>query len=221
MPVIGSRADYGKWATLACANGAESVQIIGQNRQHITLLRFVAPNLQGRQAVLFQRHITQPENRAAPCIVYQFGERVGQPARAHIVNRNNRIGIAQLPAAVYHFLRTAFHFGVAALHRVKIQIRAVAACCHRRSRAAAQANQHPRAAQLHQQRACGDFVFVRLRRLDVAQAARNHNRLVVAIHLLVKGLLKGAEIAQQVGATKFVVKRCAADGGFKHNVQRG
>ena len=171
--------------------------------------------------MLFQRHITQPENRAAPRIVYQFGEGVGQAARAHIVNGNNGIVLAQLPAAVYHFLRTAFHFGVAALHRVKIQIRAVAARCHGRSRAAAQANQHPRAAQLHQQCALGDFVFVRLRRLDVAQAARNHNRLVVAIHLLVKGLLKGAEIAQQVGATKFVVKRRTADGGFKHNVQRG
>ena len=171
--------------------------------------------------MLFQRHITQPENRASPRIVYQFGEGVGQAARAHIVNGNNGIVLAQLPAAVYHFLRAAFHFGVAALHRIKIQIGAVAARCHRRSRAAAQANQHPRAAQLHQQRACGDFVFVRLRRLDVAQAARNHNRLVVAVNLLVKGLLKGAEITQQVGATKFVVKRCAANGGFKHNVQRG
>ena len=118
--------------------------------------------------MFFQRHITQPENRAAPRIVHQLGEGVGQAARAHVVNGNNRVSFAQLPAAVNHFLRAAFHFGIAALHRVKIQIRAVAACCHRRSRAAAQANQHPRAAQLHQQRACGDFVFVRLLRLNVA-----------------------------------------------------
>ena len=61
---------------------------------------------------------------------------------------------------------------------------------------------------------------MRLLRLDIAQAAGNHNRLVVAAHLAVKLLLEGAEIAQQIRAAEFVVKRRAADGAVDHNIQR-
>ena len=98
--------------------------------------------------MFFQRHVAQLKHRAAPCVVHQFGEGVGQAARAYVVNGDNRIGVAQLPAAVDHFLRAAFDFGVAALYRVEIQAGIVAAGVHRRCRAAAQANQHPRAAEL-------------------------------------------------------------------------
>ena len=221
MPVIGSRADHGKRAALAFANGAESVQIFFQNRQYITFLRLVAPDLQRRQAMLLQRHIAQLKYRAAPGIVDQFGESVGQAARAHVVNGDNRVGRAELPAAVDHFLRAPFDFGVAALHGVEIERSIVRARVHRRSRAAAQADEHARPAELHQQRACGDFVFMRLFRLNIAQTAGNHNRLVVAAHLAVELGFEGAEIAQQVRAAEFVVERRAADGGFNHDVERG
>ena len=56
MAVVGCRADHGKRAAFAFADGAEGVQIFFQNRQHITLLRFVAPDLQRVEAVFFQRH---------------------------------------------------------------------------------------------------------------------------------------------------------------------
>ena len=62
---------------------------------------------------------------------------------------------------------------------------------------------------------------MRLLRLDIAQAAGNHNRLVVAAYLAVETLFKSAEIAQQIRAAELVVKRRAADGAVDHNIQRG
>ena len=46
----------------------------------------------------------------------QLGQGVGQAARSDIVYGQDGIGLAQLPAAVYDFLRAPFHFGIAALH---------------------------------------------------------------------------------------------------------
>ena len=59
----------------------------------------------------------------------------------------DRIGLrrAELPAAVDHFLRAALHLGVAALHRVEVEVGGVGAGRHRRRRAAAHADQHARA----------------------------------------------------------------------------
>ena len=220
MAVVGGCAHHGKRAALARANAAEGFQIFFENGQHIALLRFVAPNLHRAQTVLFQRHIAQFKHRAAPGIVYQFGKGVGEAARAHVVDRHNRVGRAQLPAAVDHFLRAPLDFGVAALHRVEIQIGLVGAGVHARSRAAAQADEHAGAAELDEQCAFGDFVFMRLLRLNATQAAGEHNRLVVAAHLALILFFKGAEIAQKVGAAEFVVERGAANRPFEHDVER-
>ena len=218
MTVVGCRADNGKRAAFAFADGAEGVQIFFQNRQHITLLRFVTPNLQRIEAVFFQRYFAQLEYRAATGIVDQFGEGVGQAACADVVDGDNRVFVAELPATVDDFLRAAFDFRVAALYGVEVQRRVVCTGIHGRSRATTQANEHARAAQLDQQRAFGDFVFMRLLRLNAAQAAGNHNRFVVAANLTVELLFKSAEVAQEVRTAEFVVERCAADRAFDHDV---
>lgn len=121
--------------------------------------------------MFFQRHFAQLEYRAASGIVDQFRESVGQAARAHVVDGDNRVLVAELPAAVDDFLRAAFDFRVAALYGVEVQRRIICTGIHRRSRTAAQADEHARAAQLDQQCAFGDFVFVRLLRLNAAQTA--------------------------------------------------
>ena len=130
MAVVSRRADHGKRAAFAFADGAEGVQIFFQNRQHITLLRFVAPDLQRVEAVFFQRHFAQLEYRAASGIVDEFGEGVGQAACADVVDGDNRVFVAKLPAAVDDFLRAAFDFRVAALYGVEVQRRVVCAGVH-------------------------------------------------------------------------------------------
>ena len=174
--------------------------------------------MQWVEAVFFQRHFAQFEYRAASGIVDEFGEGVGQAACADVVDGDNRVFVAELPAAVDDFLRAAFDFGVAALYGVEVQRCVVCTGIHGRSRAAAQADKHARTTQLDQQCAFGDFVFVCLLCLNAAQAAGNHNRFVVAADLTVKFFFKGTEVAQEIWTAEFVVERCAADRAFNHDV---
>ena len=55
-------------------------------------------------------------------IVHQLREGVGKTARPHVVDREDRIVRAHFGAAVNHFLRATLDFGVAALHRIEVQI---------------------------------------------------------------------------------------------------
>ena len=56
--------------------------------------------------------------------------------------------------------------------------------------------------------------------VDAAQAARDHDGLVIAPARVAGGLLEAAEIAQQVGTAEFVVEGGAADGAVDHDGQR-
>ena len=60
---------------------------------------------------------------------------------------------------------------------------------------------------------------MRLNIVDDPQATRNHDGLVVATKHAVDHLLVFAKIAQQIGATKFIVERCAAQWTFSHDLQ--
>ena len=225
---LGRDAHYGKGATLALAESLELRQALGRNGQHVTLLAFVAPNFLGRQAAFFQRDAAQIKARATARVVHQLRESIAQAACAYIVNRQNGVGLPQSPAVVDDFLRAAFYFGVAALYRIEVQMRGIGATAHGAGRAATHANTHARAAQLHQQRACRKADFVRQSGINRAQPARNHDGLVVAhvARLLASsrlggdGLLVFAKIPAQIGAAKFVVERCAAQGAFGHDLQR-
>ena len=57
-------------------------------------------------------------------------------------------------------------------------------------------------------------------RIDIAHTARDHDRLVIAVHLVTNLLLKGSEITSQIRTAKFVVKRRATDRPCQHNLQR-
>ena len=103
----------------------------------------------------------------------------------------------------------------------------IAAAAHRAGRATTHTNAHAWAAQLDQQSACGEWDFVGELGINRAQAAGNHNRLVVPhltrLHAVGSmghySLLVLAEVASQIGATKFVVKRRTAQWAFHHDLQ--
>ena len=58
----------------------------------------------------------------------------------------------------------------------------------------------------------------------VADAARDHDRLVIAAYLIVRQArqlrFEGTEVAAQIRTTKFIIKRGAADGTLNHDFQR-
>ena len=219
LALFGGRADHGKRAALTLAEGLEQRQRFGRNGQHIALLALVAPDFLGRHARLFELHGAQIKARATACVVGQLGEGVAQTARTHVVNGQDGIGRALRPAMVDNLLRTALDLGVATLHRVKVELGRVGARGHGAGRTAAHTNAHARAAQLDQQRACGEFDFLGELGVNDAQATRDHDGLVVATVHARNGLLVLAEVAQQVGPAELVVERSPAQRAFHHDLQ--
>ena len=235
-PVVGRLADDGEGAALAFAQRAEFGQPRRRDGQHVALLRLVAPDLGRRHAGFLDVHFAQVEACAATAAVREFGQGVRQAAGADVVDRQDRVAVArrpavtlgraELPAAVDHFLRTPLHLRVAALHRREVEVLGVAASAHRAGGAAAEADQQAGAAELDEEDA-GRELF-RLEALvggDRAEAAGDHDRLVVAAHAgrsvgVGDRLLVGAEVAGEVRPAEFVVEGGGADRAFEHDVER-
>ena len=222
QPVVGNRmAQHRKRTAFACTNFLKCGQTLRCNGQHISFLRFVTPDLHRRHAALFRRHFAQLQSCAAASAMHQLRQRIGDTTGTHIMYRQNKIVGTHLPAAVYHLLRTALHFRIATLNRVKIQILRIGAGIHTGSRAAAETDQHAGATQLNQQCAHRQVMLVCVLRRNVTNTASQHDRLVIAAHFTIDILFKGTEIAGQNGASKFIIERRTADGTFQHNLQRG
>ena len=194
--------------------------MLRQNRQHIALLRLIAPDFTWRQAGFFQLDFRQIKNRTFFRAVNNLREGIRNTARADIVDRQNRVVRAELPAAVDDLLRTALDFRVAALHRIKIELRAVRTRVHRRGRATAETDFHARAAELNQQCTFGQIALANVLRINIAHTACDHDGLVIAVDLIADLLLKCAEIAGQIRAAEFIVKRRAANRPSQHDLQR-
>ena len=224
IALLGRHADHGKGAAFARTQGLKAGQRIGADGQHIALLAFVAPDLFGRHAGLFEWHGAHVETGAAPSVVGQLREGIGQAASAHIMDSQYGVVLALQPALVDDLLRAALDFGVTALHGVEVQVSGVGAGSHGTGRAAAHTDAHARTAELHQQAACGEENFVGLPGVDDTQATGNHDGLVVAalhrINVTDRSLFVFAEVAQQVRAAELVVERRATQGAVDHDVQR-
>ena len=146
--VIGRRADYGVGAAFAAAQGIKACKRLRCDCEHVALLRFVAPDFAWAHARLFAGRRAQINFRPASRSMRDLGQRIGDAPRADVVNREHRVGIAQLPAAVDDFLRAALDLGIAALHRIEVQVFRIGSGIHAGGGAAAHADQHPRPAKL-------------------------------------------------------------------------
>ncbi|KAF1033478.1 MAG: hypothetical protein GAK34_03561 [Delftia tsuruhatensis] len=224
LALLGGRADHGKRAALALAEGREFGQRFGRDGQYIAFLAFVGPDFLGRQAGFLQVDGAQVEARATARIVGQLGEGIGQAAGTHVVDGQDGVLVTLGPAVVDDFLGAALDLGVAALHGVEVQLGRVRAAGHGAGSAAAHADAHAGAAQLDQQGAGGELDLARQLGVDHAQAARDHDGLVVAAHHGIGThadlLLVLAEIAGQVGTAELVVEGRATERALDHDLQR-
>ncbi|MCY1501904.1 hypothetical protein D9M68_359910 [compost metagenome] len=223
--LLGGLADHRERAALALADGLEGFEVGGVHRHDIAFLRLVAPDFQRAHARLVVRYRTQLEAAAAAAVVDQFRQGVGDAAGADVVDELDRVVLAHLPAAVDDLLAAALHFRVLALHRGEVEVGGAGAGRHRGCGTAAEADQHGRAAQHDELGADADLALLHVLGADVAHAAGDHDRLVVAAHFLAarggNGLLEGTEVAGQVRTAEFVVERGAAQRALDHDVQRG
>ena len=181
-------------------------------------MAFVAPDFFRAQAAFFQRHGAQVKTGTTAGVVHQLGKGVGQTARAHIVNRQNRVGSTQLRALVNHLLRAALDLGVAALNRIKIKLCRVGTRGHGAGSTAAHADAHAGATQLNQQSASRKQDFFCQGSVNGAQAACDHDGLVVTPALAVHGLLVLAKVTRQVGPAEFIVEGGAAQRAVGHDL---
>ena len=150
----------------------------------------------------------------------QLGNRIGQAAGTDVMEELDRVVGAHRHAAVDDLLAAALHFRVVALDTGKIQRLGRFARRHRRGRATAQPDQHRRATEHDHPVALAQRDLVHLDAVDRAQAAGQHDRLVVGAGDAVLGQLEAAEVAEQVRAAELVVERGAAERAVEHDFQR-
>src|SRR5207248_10585365 len=125
-------ADDRERAAFALAKCTKAIEARGQDREHVTLLRLVAPYLAGRHAALFGWNFAKLDRAARVPTVDQLRQRVRQSAGADVVDRQNRICGARLPAAVDHLLRAPLDLRIAALYRIEVEIGEIDTGRHRR-----------------------------------------------------------------------------------------
>ena len=152
-----------------------------------------------------------------PREVGKFRHSVRKTARTDVVNGQNRIVLAARPTAVDHFLSAALHFGVASLHAVKVKRFSIRTRSHGTCGAATQTDAHTRAAEHDQERAGRQLELLGLIVADVADAARKHDGLVVAVAGVAHARFESAEVTENVGATEFIVKARGTDGALGHD----
>ncbi len=131
LQFFGGFAEHGKRRAFAATELAERFEIFRRHGEHITFLGFVAPDLDRRHARFGIGNGAQFETTAELAVVHQFRHGIRQAASTDIVDRTDRVGITQRPAAVDHFLTATLHFRVVTLHRREIQIRGRRATGHR------------------------------------------------------------------------------------------
>ena len=220
----GRDANDREGAAFARAQRLEQRQRLRRDGHHVALLAFVAPDLLGAHAAAAQRNRAQREARAAPCVVAQLGEGIGQAAGAHIVDGQYRVVGAHQRAMVDHLLRAPLHLRVAALHRVEVQRFGVGPCGHRTCCAAAHADAHARPAELQQQAARGKSQLMRLALVDGSQSSGDHDRLVVAalhrVDVAFNRLLVLSKVTEQIRTAELVVESGTTQRPLDHDLQR-
>ncbi len=215
-----SHAHGGERAALARADRGELVQPVGRHAQHVAFLGLVAPQFQRRQRRIVGGHLAQVDHPTHARVVQQFGDGVGQATGTDVVEEVDRVALAHRHAAVDDLLAATLHLRVVALHAGEVQVLGALAGGHRTGRAAAQADQHRRAAQ-HDHRIAGlQRDLFDLDAVDRAQAAGQHDRLVVGAGDAGLGQLEAAEVAQQIGPAELVVEGGTAQRAIGHDLQR-
>ena len=173
--VSGNAADVRERHLLALAQVLEQHGARLLEQQRVVLLVLGAPDLEHRESLVTYEHIPNPD----PCAgrADDLLQHVAVAARSLVVDAHDRIVGAQLHACADHPVHLLLHLGIAALHRVEIQLRHVLALHHARGRAAPHPDSVGRSAQLHDQHLGLRLSLLGVPRVYLADAAREHDRL--------------------------------------------
>ncbi len=145
------------------------------------------------------------------------------------MDEGDGVVIAHGPAAVDDLLTAAFHFGIVALDAGEIEILAAGAAGHGAGRAAAETDEHGRAAEHDEAVAGQNVALLHVAGADIAKPSGEHDGFVIAadflgVRVFARGghfLFEGAEVAVDGGATEFVVEGGTTEGAFDHDIESG
>ena len=220
-----SLAHHSVRAAFTLTDGVEHVEFIASNSDNVTFLGFVTPDFERAHARFIVRNVAEFKLTAETAIVHEFREGVGKSTCTHVVNERNRVFFVHRPAAVDDFLAAAFHFGVFALHRGKVERFITGTVLHGAGSTATKADKHRRTAEHNQVVTRVNVALLDMLVLDIAETASQHNRLVVTANFLavlgIDFLFERTEVTEDVRTTVFVVECGTTERAVNHNVESG
>ena len=221
-PVIGESADYRDRATFTITQARKLVDSFVGNDEDVSLLSLVTPDTHWRHARFGVRHLTQFHPRTQVTMVDGLRHCIRQTARAHVVNKQDRVCFSHCPAPVDDLLGAALDFRIGPLDRGKVQVLVAGAAGEARRSPATQTNQHCRPPDDHQPGADGHINLQRMFFANIAHTAGDHDRLVVAANFVFPWArrFKRAEVTKQVRPAKLIIKGGASNRAVKHDFQR-
>ncbi|KAJ0163110.1 hypothetical protein CTA2_3501 [Colletotrichum tanaceti] len=195
------------------ADADEAVDVLFVDKQDVTLLGFIAPNLQRAHTAVCAVDLAKLELATETGILDKFGEGVGQTASADIMDHGNRALLAQSGAGIDDHLGAALHLRVATLDTGKVQLGRVLTDEH------GWTTENDGVCPVVDVSELLEGVL----RAHGSDTTGDHDGLVVAAPfrrvLLADVGQQGAETTEQAGSSELVVEAGAADGGLQHDVE--
>ena len=167
-----------EWRTLTVGDLSHPIDVFFFHDHTHALLRLVAHNFLGRKGGVANRKC--PHLYFAAGFLNEFGKGVEVSACAVVVDRDNRVVFAFAHGA-NHICNTFLHFGVGALHGIKLYAVVVLPGVHRRHSAATHTDAVVVAAHEHHFLPRLRSAFDGIAACCVSYTAGEHNHLVIAI----------------------------------------
>ena len=218
LAVAGRDADERDGAALTLAERFEERLSLGLESEHVTLLSLAAPDFHRIHRLLFV--VDRPERELTARSFDELGTTVRKTARADIMDRENRISLAERRTRINNALAATLHFGVAALNGVEVESFGVSTRHHRARRAAAETDAHGGTTDLNDKRADLNGLLLNLAVADRAHTAREHDRLMVTAQFARDFAFVRTEETAKLRTAEFIAERRAADRTFGHDLER-
>ena len=147
---------------------------------------------------------------------------IRQTARTHVMNKQDRVRFAHCPAPVDDLLGATLDFRIAPLDRGEVQVLVAGAAGEAGRSPSTQTNQHCGPPDDHQPGADGHIDLQCMFFANIAHAAGDHDRLVVAANFVFRWArrFKRAEVTEQVRPAEFIIKGGASNRALEHDLQR-
>ncbi len=201
--VPGDPADVGERDLLALAQRAELSSVLGLEQQCVVLLILRPPDLHHRERRITEGNLADLDLR--PRRVHDLLQHVAVPAGALVVDADDGVALAQLDAGADDAVHLLLHLGVAALHRVEIELLDVLALHHAGGRASTHPDAVGRAAQLDNQHIRLRPTLLGVPGVHLADAAREHDGLEPLAALAAgESHPKGARVSRDHRLTELV-----------------